>query len=60
MGGGRHRSAISFCAQHVPSQALVLSEDRGLSLVRHRAGQELPEIVQITPLGLESMRPVET
>jgi hypothetical protein len=58
-GGGRQRSAVSFCAQHVPSLALVLSEDRGLSLVRHRVGEDLPEIVRISPLGIEIMRAVE-
>jgi hypothetical protein len=58
-GGGRHRSAVSFCAQHVPSLALVMSEDRGLSLVRHRVGEDLPEIVRISPLGIEIMRAVE-
>jgi hypothetical protein len=54
VGGGRHRSAVTFCARHVPSMAIVHSEDGAISVVRHRCGSEMPEIIRFGRLGLRS------
>jgi hypothetical protein len=54
VGGGRHRSAVTFCARHVPSMAIVHSEDGAVSLVRHRPERDVCEIIRFGPLGLQS------
>jgi len=54
VGGGRHRSAVTFCARHVPSMAIVHSEDGAVTLVRHRPERDVCEIIRFGRLGLQS------
>lgn len=50
VGGGRHRSAISFCRNHQPSLAVVVSQDSGMSVVTSgRMGRVV--LTPWTPLG---------
>jgi hypothetical protein len=45
-GGGRHRSAISFCKHHGPAYALVASSDGKVSAVTTRFAGDVPLIAE--------------
>jgi hypothetical protein len=51
LGGGRHRSAIAFCASHAPSSALVVSDDGGVSAVRRLEDGGPIEFARVNPNG---------
>jgi len=56
LGGGRHRSAIAFCASHAPSSALVVSDDGGISAAR-RVSKDAPvEFARVNPNGFGDFR----
>jgi hypothetical protein len=51
LGGGRHRSAIAFCASHAPSSALVVSDDGGISAARRLTDDAPVEFARVNPNG---------
>ncbi len=51
LGGGRHRSAIAFCASHAPSSALVVSDDGGISAARRLTDGAAVEFARVNPNG---------
>lgn len=58
IGGGRHRAALSFCRRHVPSLAMVVSEDGGGSLIFQRHNTGRVELIPQSPLGdVGTLRP---
>jgi sensor domain DACNV-containing protein len=56
LGGGRHRSAIAFCASHAPSSALVVSDDGGISAARRLADDAPVEFARVNPNGFGDFR----
>ncbi|HEY5231340.1 MAG TPA: hypothetical protein VIJ11_10690 [Galbitalea sp.] len=56
LGGGRHRSAIAFCASHAPSSALVVSDDGGISAARRVSDGAPVEFARVNPTGFGDFR----
>ena len=50
LGGGRHRSAATFCNRHHRSIAIVVSEDRGVSFM-YRPDDGEPHVMRVSDLG---------
>lgn len=50
LGGGRHLSAVAFCAEHAPAAALVISSDGRITLLTCARGDG-PDAWEVVSLG---------
>ena len=55
IGGGRHRSAIQFCAACAPAAAYVVSEDGRISFFASDRPNSIPLCAEIVSLGVPSI-----
>ncbi len=51
LGGGRIRSAVTFCALHHPSAAIVVSSDSNTYLVHSEPELKTPRVILLSILG---------